>query len=613
MVQAKAAVAGQPAARNDPGSPRERSSVTVVTQQGNGYDDIADEIVVAVFSEKSVVEDNPAGDKSQHGRLVNQDETTLAAPGEEKSSDAPAQKESSKKGRADSYIPRRSGRSRKVPANYEDEYVIPASQNPQPPPESSRRADAPKRKAAVEAEKAIERRNERARVTEVLTTPVTADELKGFKGWVELESEPLFFQAMLQDLGASHLKITELFSTDEESLAALPQPVHGLVFLFLYDEHTETGEERHECPEDLWFANQTTANACATVALMNIVMNIPDATFGPQLQSFKEQTSPLSSPHRGHALDTNDFIRCIHNSVARRVQLLGEDLALKYRAEDWEKEQRKKSRATKGGKRGRGKGRNRKKNTVIEESAHHYVAYVPHAGKVWELDGLERLPLCLGDSHPSGWLQTAIETIQVRMAAGDFSNTFNLLAMCSSPLKHVQDDFSANLRSCHFLEQRYGNASGGDGGDDSGNGGEPGSWPHPLITSLYPETKLAAAGLSWDVIKEINTESEAQILADLRGLAEVDSTSPAAAAAGASTPVPKLTPTAAATASKLMGDLLAKQQEIEVRLALETADRDAAAAEWAARRRDYTPAMHRLLQCLAENEQLERVVDEHRD
>jgi len=55
---------------------------------------------------------------------------------------------------------------------------------------------------------------------------------------------------------------------------------------------------------------------------MNIIMNAHGVRLGPELEAFRDITKGLSPPHRGHALNTNDFIRAIHNSVARYVLLL---------------------------------------------------------------------------------------------------------------------------------------------------------------------------------------------------------------------------------------------------------------------------------------------------
>jgi ubiquitin carboxyl-terminal hydrolase L5 len=64
-------------------------------------------------------------------------------------------------------------------------------------------------------------------------------------------------------------------------------------------------------------AVQTTSNACATVALLNIVMNIPDVDLGDALKAFKESTRLMNPPNRGQALSGDDFIRNIHNSFLR--------------------------------------------------------------------------------------------------------------------------------------------------------------------------------------------------------------------------------------------------------------------------------------------------------
>ena len=64
---------------------------------------------------------------------------------------------------------------------------------------------------------------------------------------------------------------------------------------------------------------QTTTNACATVALLNIVMNVPGLDLGDKLQTFKEATRKLKPPYRGKRLGEHDFIRGVHNSFARYV------------------------------------------------------------------------------------------------------------------------------------------------------------------------------------------------------------------------------------------------------------------------------------------------------
>ncbi|KAI1848351.1 hypothetical protein JX265_008869 [Neoarthrinium moseri] len=491
--------------------------------------------------------------------------------------------------------PRRSGRSRKAPANYEAEYVIPAPQPASTPAAASTR---PKRKAAATAQESFTSKADLDLVTDTICKPMTSDELKSYKGWVELESEPLFFQAMLHDMGAPDLKISELIDTDEAFLSVLSKPVHGLIFLFPYaDVEEEIEVERHDCPEGLWFANQTTSNACATVALMNIVMNIPDHSFGSELKKFKDETGPLSTQDRGHALDANDFIRCIHNSVARRTQLLNEDLAWSHKREEEEKQTKKRQRAIKTPKsRGKGKAKaasaSKRKRSATKakdkvENANHYIAYVPHDGKVWEFDGLEDKPCCLGPSpgDADNWIATAVEAIQTRMAAGGLY-TYNLLALCASPLQSLTDRLAANLAAGMKLEQQYKRGDSKEGGSDDQQPRPPSatSWPHPALATLLPPDKLASLnGLTWNTIS--STAPAPDLVARMA--------------------VPGF---GAEQAAALMAELLARQLDLETELASEAAGRRQARQAYEARHRDFTPFVHQFLLRLAERAALGEIV-----
>lgn len=141
---------------------------------------------------------------------------------------------------------------------------------------------------------------------------------------------------------------------------------------------------------------------------MNIIMNVNGVKFGTELEEFRNKTKLLPPPRRGYALDTCDFIRTIHNSVARyvpfckesspplsnpipysRTDLLNEDLLLDNKSTDNSKKRtktppKKKARTSKSGR------------LAFKPESFHYIAFVPVDGEVWELDGLESMPLCLG-------------------------------------------------------------------------------------------------------------------------------------------------------------------------------------------------------------------------
>jgi len=68
------------------------------------------------------------------------------------------------------------------------------------------------------------------------------------------------------------------------------------------------------------------------------------------------------------------------------------------------------------------------------ESAYHYVAYVPVAGHIWYLDGMSAHPQDLGEyTHPDSWLLDAAPHLTRRMAEfesfGAGGVMFNLVAL----------------------------------------------------------------------------------------------------------------------------------------------------------------------------------------
>lgn len=168
------------------------------------------------------------------------------------------------------------------------------------------------------------------------------------------------------------------------------KPVFGLVFLFQYHPGLDETQDEDDPDGDLWFANQTTHNACATVSLLNIILNVPQVQLGPSLASFKESTRSLSTALRGYRLSSDPFIRRIHNSFTRRMDHLNTDLALEN-----EFNEHRPKKAKSGGKKGT-KGGTKAKKKAIEDFAFHFIGYVERDGHVWELDGLKTKPHKLG-------------------------------------------------------------------------------------------------------------------------------------------------------------------------------------------------------------------------
>ncbi|KUI59441.1 Ubiquitin carboxyl-terminal hydrolase isozyme L5 [Cytospora mali] len=273
--------------------------------------------------------------------------------------------------------------------------------------------------------------------------PIKDDEQDEWKAWVEIESEPAFFNGLLRDLGVQDVKIQEMFSVDEVDF--LPKPVLGFVFLCKYAGENEDAQT--EVPKDLWFANQTMANGCATVALLNILMNSPDVQLGEKLNQFKADTRDLTSVLRGYRLDSDNELRTKHNAFARRIELLNADLLLSNEYEDCKgvPESEDKPPKGRGNRKLKPKKRPVRKKPRHDEDACHYKAFVPLGGQVWILDGLEYNPVSLGEASDETWISLAMEEIVKKIeVAGEM---VNILAVCQSPVVALRKELAVNIKA----------------------------------------------------------------------------------------------------------------------------------------------------------------------
>ncbi|KAF5605163.1 ubiquitin carboxyl-terminal hydrolase isozyme L5 [Fusarium pseudocircinatum] len=306
----------------------------------------------------------------------------------------------------------------------------------------------PKRKAS-EAANELNHRLDSEQLLDEALAPLSLKDVEEWEGWVELESEPAFFNIILRDLGVRNVKAQEIFTIDQDSLAFLPQPVYGLIFLFQYLPGLEEESEEQDAT-GVWFANQTTSNACATVAMLNIVMNAEGIDLGEKLRAFKESTRDLNTALRGHQISQNNFIRTIHNSFTRRMDHLNADLCLENEVSDAKTSTSKRRTVGKKGK--KAPPRKKKSNT---EYGYHFIAYVPASGYVWELDGLQYKPRKLDHVPDTGdWTSVAGPQIQGRMLQYEESQlSFNLLALCQSPLTAHSQTIAQAAASLRYLHE----------------------------------------------------------------------------------------------------------------------------------------------------------------
>ena len=108
-------------------------------------------------------------------------------------------------------------------------------------------------------------------------------------------------------MGVPGVQMEELYSLDAGSLRAM-RPVHGLIFLFRWtpeagaDDRAAVASEA-ETPPGLFFARQVATNACATQAILSILLNRPGKVeLGGAAATLKEFCAGLPPDVAGLAL-----------------------------------------------------------------------------------------------------------------------------------------------------------------------------------------------------------------------------------------------------------------------------------------------------------------------
>jgi ubiquitin carboxyl-terminal hydrolase L5 len=116
-------------------------------------------------------------------------------------------------------------------------------------------------------------------------------------------------------------------------------------------------------------------NACATLAVLNALGNIPSLKKGPQLEELTNFTTGMDPQTRGLAITSADWLREAHNSLSPPSAISLDGLGLPRRSED----------------------------------AYHFVVYLPVMGSIYELDGLKPHAVKHGayDESGEGWLSRA--------------------------------------------------------------------------------------------------------------------------------------------------------------------------------------------------------------
>jgi ubiquitin carboxyl-terminal hydrolase L5 len=91
------------------------------------------------------------------------------------------------------------------------------------------------------------------------------------------------------------------------------------------------------------------------------------------------------------------------------------------------------------------------KKSPSSDSAFHFVAYMPIAGEIWRLDGLDSYPQKFGPCGPDNWLELITSVLQDRMEG---ALECNLLALVRDPLTVAIHDLAYSIKFQSKIEER---------------------------------------------------------------------------------------------------------------------------------------------------------------
>lgn len=229
--------------------------------------------------------------------------------------------------------------------------------------------------------------------------------------WCTIESDPGVFKELIQLFGINDVSVEEEFDLDTLASSSQLQS-YGLIFLFKYQQEDDNRLviDPNNLP-DLFFAKQVVSNACATQAILSVLLNSQDIVLSQTLQNLKDFTIAIDAESKGYSIGNSEDIRLAHNSFARPEPIIYNESNRKF---------------------------------AKKQDAYHFIAYVPFNDKIYELDGLKVGPILIGDvskSNSKNWLEVVKPAIEERMQRYSSSETsFALLNICQSKIYHLKNE-----------------------------------------------------------------------------------------------------------------------------------------------------------------------------
>lgn len=154
---------------------------------------------------------------------------------------------------------------------------------------------------------------------------------------------------------------------------------------------------------------------------------------GQELTALRDFTSDFPPDVRGLAIDNSEAIRTVHNSFHPPQPLIPDE-----------------------------------NDNNKDGEAFHFVAYVPVAGGLYELDGLKPGPIRLCDCSLDEWLTHASDAVTARIARySESEQRFNLMAVVRSRKDLLEEQLEEAQQNAENLRKELEISAGTGGGGNN--------------------------------------------------------------------------------------------------------------------------------------------------
>lgn len=198
--------------------------------------------------------------------------------------------------------------------------------------------------------------------------------------WCTIESDPGVFTELIEKIGVEGVGVEEVWSLEDSTLMEQLGKIHGFVFLFKWVKDDVQRVCLQDYDQDLFFAQQVITNACATQAILSILMNTSDLPMGEELTNFRDFAMAVDSNTRGQIIGDCEIIKRVHNSFSKPEPFTFDG----------------------------------KRKATEKDDVYHFISYLPFKGKVYELDGCQQGPILLGEAGDD-WIEVAKAAINERI------------------------------------------------------------------------------------------------------------------------------------------------------------------------------------------------------